>query len=173
MARPRHLIQVVVILLATWSLLFLRSSSAIVVPALRPPPPPAAPAGTLCILRERDALLTFKAGLTDPSNYLSSWRGEVDCCRWTGVECSNRTGHVIKLQVRSNTNSEGELVPGTTIGGEISSSLLTLRHLKHLDLSSNNFGGKPIPEFIGVLQSLTHLTCKLLSYENNPPANPL
>ncbi|KAF7068784.1 hypothetical protein CFC21_074513 [Triticum aestivum] len=157
MTRPRHLIRVVVILLATWSLLFLRSSSAAVVPKLRPPPPAAAPGGTLCIPRERDALLAFKAGLTDPSNYLLSWRGEVDCCRWTGVECSNRTGHVVKLQVRSHTNSEGELVPGTTIGGEISSSLLTLRHLKHLDLSSNNFGGGPIPEFIGGLGSLTHL----------------
>ncbi|KAI4986120.1 hypothetical protein ZWY2020_018750 [Hordeum vulgare] len=159
MARPRHLqIQVAAILLTTWFLVFLRSSSAAAVPALRPPPsPPAAPGGTLCIPRERDALLGFKAGLTDPSNYLSSWRGEVDCCRWAGVECSNRTGHVVKLQVRTRTNSKGELVPGTTIGGEISSSLLTLRHLKHLDLSSNNFGGRPIPEFIGGLGSLTHL----------------
>ncbi|XP_037438694.1 receptor-like protein EIX2 [Triticum dicoccoides] len=141
MAGPRP-----AILLATWCLIFLRSSSAPALPALRPPPPPSAP-GTLCIPRERDALLAFKAGLTDPSNYLSSWRADEDCCRWMGVGCNNRTGHVVKLQV----NSYG------AIGGEISSSLLTLRHLKHLDLSSNYFGGRSIPEFIGDLRSLTHL----------------
>ncbi|XP_040247054.1 receptor-like protein EIX2 [Aegilops tauschii subsp. strangulata] len=142
MASPRP-----AILLATWCLIFLRSWSAPAVPALRPPPPPSAPGGTLCIPREHDALLAFKAGLTDPSNYLSSWRAEEDCCRWMGVGCSNRTGHVIKLEVKSDG----------AIGGEISSSLLTLRHLKHLDLSSNYFGGRSIPQFIGDLRSLTHL----------------
>ncbi|KAI4986116.1 hypothetical protein ZWY2020_018746 [Hordeum vulgare] len=144
MARPRPPIQATAILLATWCLVFLRSSSAPAVPALRPP---SAPGGTLCIPHERDALLAFKAGLTDPTNYLSSWRAEEDCCRWMGVGCSNRTGHIIKLQV----NSYG------AIGGEINSSLLTLRHLKHLDLSSNCFGGRPIPQFIGSFSSLTHL----------------
>lgn len=45
------------------------------------------------------------------------------------------------------------------LGGEIRSSLLTLRHLKQLDLSGNDFGGKPIPELIGALGRgrLTHV----------------
>ncbi|XP_051177405.1 uncharacterized protein [Lolium perenne] len=156
MARRRQLIQATVILLATW---FLVNSSALAVPAptsapAPSPPPPAT--GTLCIPHERDALLAFKAGLTDPGNYLSSWRGEDDCCQWTGIECSNRTGHVIKLQIKSNSATDDQTISGP-LGGNISSSLLNLRHMKHLDLSWNNFGGKPIPEFIGGLKSLTHL----------------
>ncbi|XP_048532449.1 receptor-like protein EIX1 [Triticum urartu] len=145
MARPRQLVQAtVILLLATW---FLRSSSA---PAMLALPPPPQPPDTLCIPYERDALREFKASLTDPGNYLSSWRDD-ECCRWIGVECSNRTGHIIKLElIGSNTM-------GWPMGGEINPSLLTLRHLRHLDLSFNDFGGMPIPEFIGGLASLTHL----------------
>ncbi|KAM0840476.1 hypothetical protein ACQ4PT_059651 [Festuca glaucescens] len=166
MARPRQLIQTRMIILATWFIVFIGTgSSAPDVPPLpppsapvMPPPPPPAPLGasTLCIPREQDALLAFKAGLTDPTNYLSSWRGEQDYCRWTGVECNNRTGYVVKLEINSNSAMYSPFTSGP-LGGNISSSLLTLRHLKHLDLSWNNFGGKPIPEFIGGLGSLTHL----------------
>ena len=147
-ARPPTQATAILLALATWCFIFLRSSSAPAVPALWPPPPPSAPGAgdTLCFPRERDALLAFKAGLTDPTNYLSSWRADEDCCRWMGVGCSNQTGHVIKLQV--NGYNYDTLVEGN-IGGEINPSLLTLRHLKHLDLSSNYFGGRSIPQFIG------------------------
>ena len=49
---------------------------------------------------EKLALLNLKQGLLDPSHRLSSWVGD-DCCKWRGVVCSNRTGHVIKLSLRS------------------------------------------------------------------------
>ncbi|KAI4978450.1 hypothetical protein ZWY2020_015203 [Hordeum vulgare] len=113
---------------------------------------PPTPGGTLCIPHERDALLDFKAGLTIPGNFMSDWRG-VECCGWWGVICSKRTGHVIMLQLNSGMPYEHPL------GGEIRPSLLTLRHLKQLDLSGNDFGTKPIPSFIGALGrgSLTHL----------------
>ncbi|KAF7081790.1 hypothetical protein CFC21_085695 [Triticum aestivum] len=121
----------------------------------RSPALPPTPGGTLCVPRERDALLEFKAGLTDPINFLSSWRG-VECCQWTGIICSNRTGHVVMLKINSGWPLDSSM---HRVGGEIRSSLLTLRHLKQFDLSGNNFGGQPIPELIGALGCgrLTHL----------------
>ncbi|XBH96053.1 hypothetical protein VPH35_086522 [Triticum aestivum] len=169
MAGPRPPTQATAILLAlaTWCLVFLRSSSAPAVPALRPPPPPSAPGGTLCIPRERDALLTFKAGLTNPSNHLSSWRADKDCCRWMGVGCSNQIGHVIKLDL--NSYNYGPLMYGS-IGGEINPSLLTLQHLQYLDLSFNDFDlTRSIPEFIGGLRSLIHLALTDLFFGGRIP----
>ncbi|KAK0595740.1 hypothetical protein LWI29_009585 [Acer saccharum] len=56
-----------------------------------------------CIETERHALLMIKQGLIDEYGYLSSWGDEVDkkeCCKWRGVSCSNRTGHVLKLNLQ-------------------------------------------------------------------------
>ncbi|KAL6325289.1 hypothetical protein AAG906_023134 [Vitis piasezkii] len=112
-----------------------------------------------CIDTEKVALLKFKQGLTDPSGRLSSWVGE-DCCKWRGVVCNNRSGHVIKLTLRylDGDGTEGEL------GGKISPALLDLKYLNYLDLSMNNFGGIPIPEFIGSLEKLRYLNLSGASF---------
>ncbi|KAM7508433.1 hypothetical protein LguiA_018886 [Lonicera macranthoides] len=55
-----------------------------------------------CMEIEREALLHFKQGLVADNGFLSSWgsgEDKRDCCKWRGVKCSNRTGHVITLQV--------------------------------------------------------------------------
>ena len=106
-----------------------------------------------CIPHERDALLAFKHGVTsDPGGVLSSWRrdgrhDEQDCCRWRGVRCSNRTGHVHKLRLGSTFLPE--------LVGQISPSLLALDHLEHLDLSWNELEG---PTTVACLPSLA--TCQ-------------
>jgi EIX receptor 1/2 len=104
-----------------------------------------------CIEEERQALLEFKQGVQDDYHVLSSWGSHEDCCKWRGIQCSNRTGHVVKLDLRQNTFF------GTFefLSGEISSSILGLQHLAYLDLSSNEFS--ILPEFIGSLTELQYL----------------
>ncbi|OVA07210.1 Leucine-rich repeat [Macleaya cordata] len=101
--------------------------------------------GAVCNEREREALLTFKKDLKDPSNQLSSWASK-DCCRWTGVICNNRTETVVQLHLQS-----------LMLGGELNPSLLELKHLNYLDLSLNDFEGIQIPAFLGSIQNLRYL----------------
>ncbi|XP_028787215.1 receptor-like protein EIX1 [Neltuma alba] len=105
-----------------------------------------------CVERERQALLELKKGLVDEYGILSSWgsEGDADCCRWWGVKCSNQTGHVVMLDLHARVYDQ-------PLRGEISASLVELRHLKYLDLGWNDFRGDPIPEFIGSLVKLRHL----------------
>lgn len=118
-----------------------------------------------CKETERLALLKFKQSLFDPSGRLSSWIGE-DCCTWAGVRCSNQTAHVTKLQLRSPTTADED---DKYLGGEISPSLLELKHLRYLDLSRNYFDGTSIPQFIGSLTSLRYLNLSDASFGGTIP----
>ncbi|XP_066341904.1 receptor-like protein 43 [Miscanthus floridulus] len=128
---------------------------------------PAAPGrhGTgACIPRERDVLLAFKRGISgDPAGRLASWHeGDEDCCRWSGVRCSNWTGHVIGLRLGNDMYTDDpRLHPeDTALSGQISPSLLSLHHLESLDLSLNNLSGPAgggVPEFLGLLKNLRYL----------------
>uniref|UniRef100_A0A8I6X8K5 Leucine-rich repeat-containing N-terminal plant-type domain-containing protein n=1 Tax=Hordeum vulgare subsp. vulgare TaxID=112509 RepID=A0A8I6X8K5_HORVV len=82
-----------------------------------------------CINGERDALLSFKAGLLDPAGGLSSWHGE-DCCQWDGVRCSSRTGHVIKLNLRNTYAPEYYKYSLSLSRDEMSPSLAALQQLR-------------------------------------------
>uniref|UniRef100_A0ACD5TCY6 Uncharacterized protein n=1 Tax=Avena sativa TaxID=4498 RepID=A0ACD5TCY6_AVESA len=132
-----------------------------------------------CIPAERVALLSFKAGITrDPANRLVSWRQghHHDCCRWSGVTCSSRTGHVVKLDLRNPSPTEYELYGGNdpqshSLRGQVSLSLLALRRLRYLDLSMNTRLGDAMamPGFIGSLQSLTYLNLSTMGFSGTIP----
>ncbi|XP_058082435.1 receptor-like protein EIX1 [Magnolia sinica] len=118
--------------------------------------PPSGDSRAVCIERERQALLKFKEGLTDPSNLLSSWVGH-DCSRWRGVVCNNRTGHVVKLDLGNPRPFNIDDYNRRSLGGEILPCLLELRHLNYLDLSKSNFNGIRIPDWIGSFKKLKYL----------------
>ncbi|GLT86668.1 hypothetical protein SLE2022_047900 [Rubroshorea leprosula] len=128
---------------------------------------------TSCWETERNALLKFKEGLEDPSSRLSSWVGN-NCCAWSGVGCSKRTKHVIKLDLRnpfSGNRSDTQLsaLDLASLRGKLNPSLLDLKYLEYLDLSWNNFEQTPIPHFIGSFTKLNYLDLSYASFAGLVP----
>nr|XP_011460518.1 PREDICTED: receptor-like protein 12 [Fragaria vesca subsp. vesca] len=125
-----------------------------------------------CVEEERQALLSFKEDLIDRSGRLSSWTGQ-QCCLWRGISCNNRTGHVVKLDLRNpypyigGVDDEWNSVEyqKSSLGGKlINPSLQGLKHLSYLDLSLNNFQEIRILNFIGGLKNLRYLNLSSLRY---------
>ncbi|XP_037422688.1 receptor-like protein EIX1 [Triticum dicoccoides] len=121
-----------------------------------------------CIAGERSALVGFKAGLTDPTNFLSSWKGD-DCCKWKGVHCSSINRHVVKLDLPGPGCEPNFIAPTQKLGGNISSSLLGLQHLQYLNISCNVFYGVQIPEFLGSLHKLRYIDLSMSSFTGRIP----
>jgi uncharacterized protein YjbI with pentapeptide repeats len=125
-----------------------------------------------CFALERDALLSFKAGLHDPGNLMSSWHGQY-CCNWSAVICDDITKHVVKLKLRNPydlyyTYDYSDWL-SNALTGEINPTLLSLRHLTHLDLSNNEFSNLDIPKFIGSFESLVYLNLSLSRFQGVIP----
>ncbi|KAJ9679412.1 hypothetical protein PVL29_021368 [Vitis rotundifolia] len=111
----------------------------------------------VCNEKEKHALLRFKQALSDPGNRLSSWSVNQDCCRWEAVRCNNVTGRVVELHLGNPYDNDYEFYSNFQLGGEISPALLALEFLSYLNLSWNDFGGSPIPSFLGSMGSLRYL----------------
>uniref|UniRef100_A0A7N0T5N6 Leucine-rich repeat-containing N-terminal plant-type domain-containing protein n=1 Tax=Kalanchoe fedtschenkoi TaxID=63787 RepID=A0A7N0T5N6_KALFE len=107
-----------------------------------------------CFEREREALMQIKAAFTDPHGKLSSGTGRDCCTNWAGVTCSNVTSHVEKLDLSGKS---------TSMIGDLSSCIIDLKYLIHLNLADNDFRYKKIPEFIRSMKRLIYLdiSCSL------------
>ncbi|XP_062114723.1 receptor-like protein 9DC3 [Humulus lupulus] len=111
---------------------------------------------------ERTSLLQFKESFIirksafrlNTSSYpkVSSWTHEDEtrnCCLWDGVECDEKTGHVIGLDLSSS------FLYGTI---DSNSTLFNLLHLQRLNLSDNHFNYSQIPTAVKRLSMLTSLS---------------
>lgn len=124
----------------------------------------------LCLERERQAILEFKQSLIDDDGLLSSWGSEGDkseCCKWSGVACSNVTGHIIHLDLNSlKLGNSPFCIP---LRGKINPALLELQQLNYLDLSYNYFGLSQIPKFFGSFKKLRHLKLQFSGFSGDFP----
>ncbi|KAL4576008.1 hypothetical protein LXL04_012096 [Taraxacum kok-saghyz] len=129
---------------------------------------------SLCLEYEKTALLEFKNGLIDSADLLFSWnKSSQDCCTWYGITCNNKTGRVTEIRLRgpdAMADSDNPEAPVQKLGGKLNSALRNLTSLQYLDLSSNDFGGNPIPTFIGSLRSLTYLNLSDSEFSGEIPS---
>jgi Leucine-rich repeat (LRR) protein len=105
---------------------------------------------------DADALLAFKAGVTDPTGALASWNATAHLCRWSGVTCTD--GRVTSLDV-----SERRLT------GTLSPAVGNLTYLETLNLTANGMSG-PIPASLGRLRRLSYLSLCDNAFSGTIPA---
>ncbi|CAL4900215.1 unnamed protein product [Urochloa decumbens] len=109
---------------------------------------------------DRDALLAFKASISNQQGAIASWNTTNALCSWQGISCSLKHSHrVIVL----NLSSEG-------LSGTIVPSIENLTFLQTLDLSMNNLHGE-IPPGVGRLSRLRYLDLSNNSFHGEVNAN--
>ncbi|KAL2331206.1 hypothetical protein Fmac_018787 [Flemingia macrophylla] len=97
-----------------------------------------------CNPYDKQALLNFKHRLFDPSNILSSWSTQHDCCQWKGVTCHNITSRVTQLTLPCSATypsyrdkkDKSHCLTGSIY---LSLLLLELQFINYLDLRNNDF----------------------------------
>ncbi|XP_022634774.1 receptor-like protein 12 [Vigna radiata var. radiata] len=119
-----------------------------------------------CLPKEREALLQFKAAVVDRYGMLSSWTIP-DCCQWQGIRCSNLTAHILSLDLPGEYPN---FIQTGYISGSIHESLIELPQLEYLNLSSNGFGYKKIPEFFGSIRNLKYLDLSSCQFGGEIPS---
>ncbi|KAI3510871.1 hypothetical protein L1887_18008 [Cichorium endivia] len=116
--------------------------------------------GTNCTQSELEALLNFRAGLVDPEDRLSSWKGN-SCCQWHGIGCDNSTGVVNMIDLHNPYPLIGyDAQPGSDLGSLNVHNLewvTKFGYLKHLRM--NNVDLSIVgPDWSRILTNLTSLT---------------
>ncbi|KAI3935887.1 hypothetical protein MKX01_004614 [Papaver californicum] len=105
---------------------------------------------------DKEALLSFKSSVIDPSNTLSSWNTSLNnVCGWTGVICDqvildDDDGANNSTSNKNQTRVTGIYLEGLGLSGTLSHDILNLSFLRSLHLPNNKFSGTLIlPDYIG------------------------
>ncbi|KAL5978304.1 hypothetical protein ACLOJK_029421 [Asimina triloba] len=113
-----------------------------------------------CPEHQKSALLNIFSN----RSALPSWRDDAssddDCCQWEGITCDDVSAHVIGLDVTNRSIS----------ASLNSSALSSLRSLRFLNLSSNDFRDSIIPSNLDSLSNLTHLNLSFSNFTGQIPA---
>jgi hypothetical protein len=112
-----------------------------------------------CNQKDRQILLCFKHGLTDPLGMLATWSNKEDCCEWRGVHC-NINGRVTNISLPCSTDGiiiDGKKNKTYCLAGELHISLFQLEFLNYVNLSNNDFKAVHLP-----------LDCPNMSFVNTP-----
>jgi len=101
-----------------------------------------------CNQKDKQILLCFKHGLTNPLGMLRTWSNKEDCCKWRGVHC-NINGRVTDISLPCSTDDNytiGNKKNKThCLAGELHISLFELEFLNYLNLSNNDFKSIHLP----------------------------
>ncbi|XP_024189672.1 receptor-like protein 6 isoform X1 [Rosa chinensis] len=118
------------------------------------------------LLQFKQSFVINKSASVDGSYpKISSWKSTRDpksnCCSWDGVECDEKTGHVIGLDLSSSC-----------LYGSFSSNntLFSLVHLQHLNLADNHFNFSQIPTSIRNFPRLRYLNLSLSVFSGHVPS---
>lgn len=131
-----------------------------------------------CNNKDKQILLCFKHGLTDPSGMLSTWSNKEDCCEWLGVQCDTN-GRVTNLSLPCSTHDSVKGISKNKthcLAGEFHLSLLQLEFLNFLNLSNNDFKAIHLPldcHNLSLVNSSSNLAYLDLSFNENLVMNDL
>ena len=114
-----------------------------------------------CNKKDKQILLCFKHGLTNPLGMLPTWSNKKDCCEWRGVHC-NINGRVTNISLPCFTYDEDITIgykknKTHCLAGELHIILFQLEFLNYLNLSNNDFKAIHVP-----------LDCPNLSFVDTP-----
>ncbi|CAH2037205.1 unnamed protein product [Thlaspi arvense] len=112
----------------------------------------------ICNPQDRESLMWFSGNLSSSVSPLN-WNPSIDCCSWEGITCDDSMDSRVTA---ISLTSKG-------LSGNLSLSLLHLRHLSQLNLSHNRLSGPLPPGFLSSLDKLIVLDLSYNSFDGELP----